>query len=408
MSIVFLELTKLRPLDVMLTSSDELSSFVIKGATSIRGLRLAHYSHAALMLSPGVCVEALTKPGIVCTDLSEPAPLFFRWVEGKLTVFASLKGVDNAAVFRHRSVTRELSSGSLSDLRSLALEALAECYLMQYSLLINLVRPIVRLPPRVESFLARVTPLFEGRKPEPGPFCSELVCRLLGAVVKDATPYPDRVAPSDLSWDTESLEELENVVRLCEPDDLPGFECDDDFSSGLSQMLEADLSQQEFQKRLLQAMSVIPAILADGVSPEDPSIRDALEMKYSAMREEARHFYVDELQHSLYQFQDRLWEWMHRANVCKKTCPETRIQKFARHSAKDPVKGPSLFKTSNELFWERIENWNGEPCADVRSCVTVHLSRLREEIQVSRDARLEEIAERGDAALKEMRSASSP
>lgn len=113
---VILELNKVRSLDVLLTSGDQMFSKAIRACTTLaRGGRLAQYSHAALFISPALILEALFREGTSFTNLIEPRnrpgrqsddvdgkTLVARFDEGRLRLFAILEGESGAAVFRHK------------------------------------------------------------------------------------------------------------------------------------------------------------------------------------------------------------------------------------------------------------------------------------------------------------------
>ncbi len=429
---VFLELTKLRPLDVLLISGNRPGSFAIKSAVSLRGRRWSSYSHAALILSPSLHIEALSARGIVCTDLSV-LTLHFRVVSGQLAVYAPLDRVNGVQVLRHREVAHDVDSTHLTSLRTCALETLAEVYLKQYSLRLRLAEPVVRLDPAILGFLERLTRWMEHDEPEPGPFCSELVCMLLekaGLLVRE--PWNGQpastLAPADFSWRPNMFYDVPGVDLTCTAQELPGVACDPEFVNEVSKILESAQQQQEFAIETLKAMLSVSTIVSEPHKLDEMAL-STLRQSHLKQRKKFRAAYAYKLAPSIERFLDPLWEWVAKANDCNGSCPKTRKEEFTedviasgqafaarwRKRGEHKLVGASPEKASvtwrprlrstEEVYWDQLANWGGEPCKDLRNCVVARLALLRERVDVGREILDEEVRVEAQTARASMKAA---
>lgn len=428
----FLEITKMRPLDVVLMSGKRAFSKVIMLSSSVAAWRLAKYSHATLMLSPSMCVEALDGVAIVTTDYAATSELICRWVDGRLAVFVRLDDISDAMVLRHRTITPDLKNVCLHlGYRREVLQTLAEVYLKQYSPLARLLKPVVDLPPVALRFIELLTRKLDGFKPEPGPFCSELVCMLLAqrdseleaklsfemvspvSAKQDRVPgkpAPDTTSPSALAWREELMHPLageEDPVHTCLQSALPGELCEDAFSLRITEILRSGVAAPEFLRtKILKIMSTIPAVLADSDHPETRAQQlENLEVIYAESRSLLRQLWVLELERNLMTFSDPIWEWVEKSNACIASCPVQRHDLFPPWCDWPRKEQRSAFVAAPawKAEVERMKQWDGSSCSATRDCVVNRLSTLQDKIDEARaelKAELERESERVVADLR--------
>jgi hypothetical protein len=338
MSELFLNLSTLQPLDILLTSGDGPFSLAIKVATSIKGMQNARFSHAALLLSPSMTVEALNEEGIVCNNLTQPlgnphaamkpnaleyasSRLIPKWINGRLFVYVPLRGVTDALVLRHSrfksgvDIANDLLSG-----RSAALDMFADIYLAQYSKFGRLSKPILELPAKIEEFIEIAISKLEKAKPDPGPFCSELVCILMGSTFGLRGDNPERVAPSELSWVPTELSPLPEALQCGPERELPGKPCGELFTQELEKILWYPSSlHQRLGAKLLEIMSYLPTIAAD--INQEIAAEDWMHF-YNQRREQCRIEFSQDIARHLYTELDIVWKWIKGCNDCMDKCPE--------------------------------------------------------------------------------------
>ena len=384
MTSIYLRLDALQPMDILLTAGTSASSWLIRAAQFLGRRRRAKYSHAALFLGPTLKVEALTKRGIVCTDLTDSLPeraptknepsLSFRWIDGRLAVFARIPDVRDAAVFRHRELMREgpYDSAKLQHLRRRLLPALEELYLKQYSLITRLAIPVVDLDPKMQSALDRISRSLEKGKLEPGPFCSELVCKLIQSV-EDAGYGSDHesIGPSELSWNGEYLKNISRNAVVHGVSDLPGSECPSELSSELLSMLKRGPTgqQENLAARMLQVSALCEKIFkASGGTPQ--------EYDHAKSRSELRGRWVNAIERHLVDGPDPVWTWIQKANACLSNCVENRALKQRSMNLPQPTTKPFEARTLQQTWAEELHNWDGRTACSISQKCVLHRYEL--------------------------------
>lgn len=409
---VYLEVTKMRPLDVVLMSGTRVFSKVIMAASSLAAMRKANYSHATLMLSQSMCVEALDGVATVLTDYATRDKLVCRWVNGKLAVFVGLDGISDALVLRHKCIT-DASHVEL-EFRGKLLETLSELYLRQYSTLARLLKPVVSLPAPIMRFIEHATSGLDGFKPEPGPFCSELVCLLLDEVAPtpvSAAPTklsPDAVSPSALEWIDDFLDPLwgeRSPVHACNPQDLPG-EPANDMSRKLVAMLSTgtDDMLQNMRATTLKVMTLVPKVVGGELDSEE--LTKAMDVIYAERRKEFRNQWINELDSYFATFSDPVWNWIERSNACMATCPDAR-QNSLPPKSQWPMRKPG-FMTSLEALERRRYEWDGFRCPSTCDCVMAPFTSLERDISAETEALMQLQQAKVDEAMKRFQMSQRP
>jgi hypothetical protein len=244
-----IDLSKVEPLDILLTTSAEPVSKLIKVGQRLARLRLApvRFSHAAMFMAPSMLVES-SDAGVVFEQFTnrtiEDDPLLkhmpraqaharFVRLDTRLIVrkngdtFDVLGGLPAAAharVIRHKTI-EDKGLVAKSSLRAGVLESLEECYLKAYPAWSNFLNTI-SLPQRLRLAAVTLERSLLGVPMNPGPFCSQLVAQLLqaqglntGGRASEATApvdldASDQFVEVDCLVDVPDTEAVEHAVEL--------------------------------------------------------------------------------------------------------------------------------------------------------------------------------------------------
>jgi len=380
---IYLNLSLLKPLDLLLTSGDGMFSKVIRVASAAKTMATADFSHAALLLAPSVIIESLTEEGIVCNNLLNPianphsasrssesvdndSPFQPIWVNGQLQVLARLDGVTNAAILR-------ATTPVTSDDRRSALGVLAEQYLRQYSELGRLTQPIITLPQSIENFFVNVAKNIDGPKAQSGAFCSELVCLMMSSTFGIAGESPNRVAPSDFTRASTYLERVSGAVLRAPNPAALGSLASEQLTTEMKMWLSfPNALTQSMQSRVLQMFAYAPAFRAD---IDKSRSREEWQVEFERLRERYRKDWVDEIQSRLTLEIDPVWRWIQDSNVCYQTCPAVREKWAADQKVKD-AKLASTSKSKTQFLSLREHRIIRAKikCEDICSCTEVGLN----------------------------------
>lgn len=401
-STLFLNLSKLQPMDVLAVSGDAKSSIFIKLATAARKLKTAKYSHSALVLSPSIVVESLSGSGIVLSDLTVPRPGRFdahlrqatdedalqvrKLSSGEVALFARLHNVTKVDVLRHRAISDDAFVAWL--FRKDALEILRGLYLLQYAKPSALAKSVVDLPEPVCQFIDAAHAAFAGSRLEAGPFCSELVSRLLNGLF-DAGKAHGRVVPADFGWHLDQFEMLEEVCYPAEC--VPGEACSAALAKEMTDMLRYGG---------LGAQLGIAEVLGVGAKVEDEARRKGQDTGAQLFREslanpdrraELRKERVADFNVYLNQHADPFWQWLRDANVCARACPRKRQANyavFAEPGQREPPVSP--FTAEQPIRQSRRRpQWDGESrCAGADRCALHSFDEIRTQLARLKSRRL--------------------
>lgn len=390
---VILELNKVRPLDILLTSGDQKFSKSIRAATTLaRRGRLAAFSHAALFLSPSLLVESLFNEGISITNLIEPAmkghqsaeqlftsraieTLSARIDRGRLRLFVILEGESGAAVFRHKSIDQNRTDLLTLLIRPRVFALLQCCYRAQYPELGRLLNVFHSMPLAVREAAEKFLRLMEAEKVAPGPFCSELVQTVFTALA-DFLPTkqvdPLGVAPDDLavSEDFRRLDGDERPITIATSlGELPGKPGDPGFVAQMKKMLVGEvLRSQELEGKIIQINGRL-ATLVPWLNRTDVGIERE---RYAKLSMETRAKWLKHIEEFVRIGCDSLWNWIEDANECRITCPAQRLARGDKvlWPPPDDPHGVAELKwiASGRKTWEMPRYWDGNACSDVREC----------------------------------------
>jgi hypothetical protein len=332
---VFLDLSRLRPLDVLVSSGSRWSSKAIKVATTLRHLKAADYSHASMLLTPSLAVEALAGDGVVLTDLLVPISeshsakadttaqgrqhAFLRWVDGRLRVYVRLQDTSRAAVYRHVTFSGRHEDSSWL-FRPDALAVLCEVYLREYADILHLGNTMASVGQPVKDALRWVIEWFTARQPEQGLFCSELVCKLMSnANLEAEQTRAETVAPSMFAWKTKWFDCIKEATTVSLESELPGLPCEPEFVDELTRVLRfEDLLVQRRQGRIHQASRRIANIVG-GVTADTAQAAEVATMQ-TAGRQLWREEAIARLDRYLAQRADPVWTWLSSTNHCRDAC----------------------------------------------------------------------------------------
>jgi hypothetical protein len=237
-----IDLSEIQPLDIVLTTCEE--STALRAAQSMTRLQRAEFSHAAMFVAPTVLVESCDA-GIVFEAFSNATPgdeflvgdtirtmysdqprtmrlntrLLFERKSDRLRIFGGLPDATNVKVIRHKNV----QAHRLREYRENLMKALQPFYLQDYPAFVDLMRT-APIPEALLSAFRQIAETIFGPVYNAGPFCSELVCRLLAESsftfgARSATG----TAPIDLALSGE-FDTLDVVSQKSDSDDAPDIE----------------------------------------------------------------------------------------------------------------------------------------------------------------------------------------
>lgn len=360
---VIVDITDVNPFDVLLTSGTATSSLLNRIAQKAIRRAPAPYSHAAMFISPFVLIESLDKPGIILTDLFGPrvntnsdnraqAHIFVRSNAHGTRIYARLDGVKDAEVRRYRPL-HDAPPVKLENFLEDAIGALARVYLAQYPPYLRLARVARIIPDPAMTLLEKIGRSWQ-RKGDVGPFCSELVTMLLGAIdpcIYEHISDPASVSPSDI---------YNNGLVFS---DVSGHDFDTSARelSGVAEQLRnslqvPELESQIFYSKLAQLIPRMPAVAKMiGASPDAVYNGEHLPAYYEGLLVRLKAALLLPLSNHV---KDALlvMDWIKSANHCLETCPARRKpprENFGR---------PRL-----QIAWEH-GGPASEPCADARYC----------------------------------------
>ena len=334
----FLDLTAAQPLDVLLSTQKGVTSAVIRAGQTISRRKRARYSHAALLLSNSVLVEAIGKGGTILCNLASSKGdlggssndrsmhLHCRLVDGEVRIYALLPNKTAATLVRHKS-QEDMPTANywrrLDDLlvaRSQVLGLLVDVYLASYSIPARLIGSVADLPTPIQSFLERGFKADRAKKRRTGPFCSELVGLLLSEVYPDTTDHV-RKAPIDFIDDQGDYVVVESAVVEGQVDDLPGTAYPTWLATDLVNLLwSARIEGQDLARKVVEVLSLLPPVVAHTSDGSQERLQ-MWEQLYEEKLREQRTNWVQEIESELTNHFDACWRWLRASNECYRVCP---------------------------------------------------------------------------------------
>ncbi len=309
---LFLNLSRIRPLDILLTTEDGWSSRAIRAAQAVRFLKPTRFSHASLFLAPSVIVES-DEPGTIVTNLAH-APvkggiprarnLSCRMVGRELAIFVELESKSGAQVVRPLAAAN-WHAGQVRSGRSAVMEALLPAYLARYSNAFHFLAASGAVPRSVQSYAEEKLAQLDHSignvlDPRTGTFCSELVSMLLAAAMVVSSREHSQTVPGHFEWQTDEFDPVKGVVIDGEAN-LPGTACPADLERKVAALLRTHLDRETTSKILG---------LAESRLINDP-------IKTLDLRIELSNQLGGELA-----WVDALWEWVDSVNHCAAVCPK--------------------------------------------------------------------------------------
>lgn len=378
----FLNLTQVKPLDVLLSTEPGFVSTMNRVAQQLSGGRKAEYSHAALALSSSVFVESLGKEGTVVNDLTDPqyglsekaragqptrtSTLHYRLVDGKIAVYVELQSKSALGVFRDERMESKTYAEITEGPRIKCVRKLADVYLAEYSILPRLLKSVINLPPELQSLTEKMV------KPKklPGPFCSELVNMLLGSSFDDETCDHSQRKPMDFAWVRERYPEVKGAV-VYGLENLPGQECSKTLADTILPFLQIrPYDSQSIQQSILKIATIAAPVWAEilGADPQGRATLDGLFLKNLI---EYRSKLVAEICVKLHKGPDFIWCWIAKANDCYAVCPggdEKLCTRRKEQAAKELVLKKFMNEEVDVTFRHVGKDWTGERCSSAAGC----------------------------------------
>jgi hypothetical protein len=363
LDMAMIEISCLKPLDILLTQgAGKSSTFIRIGTTLARGGRTARASHASLVVAPSLLVESLGDGGTAFTSLvgTDQTRLFARVDGRRLRLFARLKDVKAGYVYRH--VLGDQLAPDAWLFRDGLFAALAPHYLAEYPGAGRLLRVATFLPEALKDRMEALS-ISVQRKIAAGPFCSELVIALLLSIgpILQMPSSPETIAPGDI----EHLTNFKYRFKTIEDDALPGNELDETSTHALAEMLcFGQLQHQELKSKTIRISGWIERLQAAGVlvnSAQPQGFQAAERTRIRLQQLEYVKAYLGEVS-------DEFWSWYSSSATCMESCPEglKRLEEArARKRARDSTNrnGKSFV-----LALAMSSPWDGSTCGQQLQC----------------------------------------
>jgi hypothetical protein len=374
MAMLAVDLSKIKPFDVLLTSGGEKESTLIRiGQTMIR-LNPAQYSHVAMFITPTLLIES-SDAGIVFEQFSNTEPRAsdaFVWgrhprlqrLQSRLLIqegnpprlFGGLPKATRILVRRHKELCG-LSKHRMRSLREKLLAGLGPLYLKAYppyASFLSTFRQGAHLTEPVKSALSEVF----GSVHNPGPFCSGLVAHLLDLIGLGG----ENVAASYAPIDFQTSNQFCNVTR---GEEITQTNTKVPFAARIEKLLNVE-GTPFLSPLIAHAGAIVDRI----VRYERTGLKDLKGVTFRVPEIATQE--LSAVMEWCSSLSDGFWDWYREAPQCFATCPE---KKRARTTA--PV-GSIVYKLATAK------------CEDIYRCSCFSLHKLEEAKQALIDKRISE------------------